>query len=132
MRAEPRREIEDVLNQSEDEDTDDGSPDPPIAAGQHRSANDDGRNGLEFPKNTGGWRGRSETRYINEGRYRDTQTLKNIGCNPDSVHIDRRIFSDSSIGTNRCAVAAKPGAPQHELTDSRQDCQGNDRIGDPK
>src|SRR5215207_1909332 len=111
MRTEPGREIEDVLNQAEDEDANDRSPDPPIATRQHGPTDDDGRDGFELPEGAGGWRGRAQTRHIDEGRHGHTQTLEDVRCNPDPVDIDGRILSNVGIGTDRGTMAAKPGTP---------------------
>src|SRR5918997_5376333 len=94
MRAEPRCEIENVLDEAEDEDADDCSPDPAIPARQHGSTDDDGRDGFEFPKDPGGRRSRTETRHIDEGRHGHTQTLENVRGNPNPAYIDGRILCD--------------------------------------
>src|SRR4029079_8982673 len=132
MRAEPRREIENVLDQAKDEDADDGSPDSPIAPRQNRSTDDDGCNRFEFPKDTGGWRRRAKTWHVEMSRDAHAQPLENIGCNPDAAYIDGRIPGDRGIGTDGGAMAAEAGAPENELTNDGEDGKGNDRISDPE
>src|SRR3954452_10258196 len=106
MWAEPGREIEDVLDQSEDEDTDDGSPDPPIATRQYGSTDNDSGDGLELPQNACRRRCCTETWHIDECGYSHAQTLEDVCCDPNPRYIDRRIFRDTSIRADRHTMAA--------------------------